>query len=93
MLESLELTSREPVLDGQPFGDGGAYETLRGRATFAVDPASPLNEPIVDLEYAERDADARVRCTLDGRLLRPVEPAAADRTSRHKVLNLCSSNP
>ena len=31
----LDMTIREPLLGGQPFGATGAYEVLRGTVTFA----------------------------------------------------------
>src|SRR5262249_2614612 len=92
MLLSLEITDREPVLDGQPFGDAGGYEQMRGRAAFAVDPASPLNTVIVDIEHAPRDASGRVRCVADWWLLRPLDPARANGTLLYNVVNRGNQN-
>ena len=66
----LELTSR-PFQDGRPFGEVGAYEELVGDAEFAIDPDHPLNQVIVDLPLAGRDAEGRVRCIADVRILQP----------------------
>jgi hypothetical protein len=55
----------------RPYGDG-SYEWVTGTATFAVDPAAPGNDRIVDLDAAAPDDDGRVRFEGDVRLLRPV---------------------
>src|SRR5436190_2169145 len=71
----LEVRSRVPYEAGEAFGDAGAYERLDGTLHFAVDPAHPLNEGIVDLDKAPRDAAGLVRFAADFCLLQPVEPA------------------
>ncbi|OBK53080.1 alpha/beta hydrolase domain-containing protein [Mycobacterium kubicae] len=48
------------------------YEWVEATVNFAVDPDSPANNRIVDLEHAPRDADGLVRYDADLRLLRPV---------------------
>jgi hypothetical protein len=68
----LNLTSR-PFQGGRSFGEVGDYEQLVGEAEFAVDPLHPLNQVIVDLPLAPRDAEGRVRFAADVRILRPVE--------------------
>ena len=62
----------QPLQDGRPFGDTGAYEELTGEAEFAVDPSHPLNGVIDDLPLASRDSDGKVHFTADVRILRPV---------------------
>jgi len=71
----LEVRSRAPFAGGHVFGDGGAYERLDGTLHFAVDPADPANEGIVDLGHAERGLDGRVRFSADLCLLQPVDEA------------------
>jgi len=92
MLEILTPLTRETILDGTPFGDAGAYEQLAGRAVFAVDPATPLNGPIVDLARAPRDADGLVRCVADWWLMRPVDGARSGGTLLYNVLNRGNKN-
>ena len=65
----LEVTRREPVLGGAPFGAGGPYEKIEGVLHFAVDPAARVHEPIADLGLAPAQR-ARARRVL-GRLLPP----------------------
>lgn len=92
MLESISVLDRHVILDGHTFGDGGAYESLSGRAVFALDPALPLNMAIVDLDRAPQDADGRVRCAADWWLMRPVEAARASGTLLYNVLNRGNKN-
>jgi hypothetical protein len=75
----LRIAERGPFADGQGFGAAGAYERIRGRAHFAVDPQAPAQAGIVDLDKAPRDADGLVRFTSDFLLLAPVDPARASR--------------
>ncbi len=67
----LEVTRREPVLGGAPFGAGGAYEKVEGVLHFAVDPAARVHGPIADLGLAPRNARGLVESSADFYLLRP----------------------
>jgi hypothetical protein len=73
----LEVTRREPVLDGAPFkgagGIGSGYEKLEGVLHLTADPAARANEPIVDLERAPRNARGLVEYSADFYLLRPLD--------------------
>lgn len=71
-VERIEITSREVFADGAEFGATGAYEKIRGRLFYAVDPADPANAAIVDLGLAPRGADGKVRFVGDFLLLKPV---------------------
>ena len=48
----LEITRREPVLNGAAFGTTGPYEKIVGVLHFEVDPGLPVHETIADLEHA-----------------------------------------
>src|SRR5579884_1897105 len=63
----LEVRSRAPF----PFG----YERVDGTVHYAVDPDSPANRAIVDLDKAARGADGRVSYEADFCLLQPADPA------------------
>ena len=78
-LTRLEIVRREPFADGQAFGAVGPYERSDAVAHYAVDPAHPANEGIVDLDRAERASDGRVRFSGDATFLVPVDPARANR--------------
>jgi hypothetical protein len=70
----VEVESRTPVLGGKSFGSHGAYELVRGTIVFAVDPAHPRNQAIVDLSRAPRDSLGRVRARANIVVLQPVDP-------------------
>ena len=77
----LEITRREPVLEGAIFkgvgkrvdGAGSAYEKLEGVLHFSADPAARANEPIADLGLAPRNARGLVEYSADFYLLRPLD--------------------
>ena len=69
----------EPFEGGRVFGDAGPYEQLRGMAHFALDPTHVLNRVITDIDLAPVGEDDRVQFSADFRLLRPQEPARANR--------------
>jgi len=70
----LRIERREVVLSGRPFGAAGPYEKLVGKVDFALDPALPQNEAIVDLSRAPRNAQGLVEFSADFYLLKPVDP-------------------
>jgi len=72
-IERIEITSRSVFADGMEFGDTGAYEKIKGRLFYAVDPENPANGAVVDLDLASRGADGRVRFQGDFILLKPVD--------------------
>ena len=71
----VEVDSQAVVLEGRSFGDYGSYEILWGRITFGVDPANPMNQRIVDLALAPRNADGLVEATANFAVLQPSDPA------------------
>lgn len=68
----LEVTRREPVLGGAPFGASGAYEKIEGVLRFAIDPNARVHEPIADLGLAPRNGRGLVESSADFYLLRPL---------------------
>jgi hypothetical protein len=71
------IALRRPLAGGQPFGEVGPYEELKGRLSFAIDPAHPANTRITDLALAPRNAGGRVEFAADVSILLPVERARA----------------
>ncbi len=69
----IEILSRTPVLDGQPFGAAGPYERISARVYFAVRPDDAHNKGIVDLDKAPRNAQGEVEFSADLFLLRPTQ--------------------
>ncbi|MBV8505711.1 MAG: hypothetical protein JOZ11_07890 [Alphaproteobacteria bacterium] len=75
----LSIAERFPFAERHEFGAVGAYEGLVGRAHFAVDPGSPAQQGITDLDKAPTDADGLVRFAGDFSILKPVDPARGNR--------------
>lgn len=69
----LDVTERVAFAGSHAFGESGAYEKLRGRAHFALDPATMVGSPVTDLVHAPRDEDGLVRFAADFFLLKPLE--------------------
>ena len=76
----IEITERNDVLGGQPFGKTGAYERIRGRAFFAVDPALPHNSRITDIRFAPRNPEGGVEFSADVIVIRPKDAKAGNGT-------------
>jgi hypothetical protein len=86
-VERIEILSREPFANGAAFGAAGAYEKLRGRAFFALDPEAAANAAIADLKLAPRRDDGQVVFTADFLMLRPTEAARGNGTLLYEVNN------
>jgi hypothetical protein len=83
----VETLSRKPFAKGAAFGTVGAYEKIRGRLHYAVDPKNPANARIVDLRLAPRDARGRVTFSGDFVLLKPVDLARGNHRLLYDVNN------
>ena len=69
----IEITSRQVFADGMKFGNVGAYEKIKGRLHYSVDPGNPANSRIVDLKYAPKNAKGMVEFAGEFILLKPVD--------------------
>src|SRR5215467_15288801 len=69
----IEIQRAEPAFDGRIFGATGAYERLIGKAYGEVDPQSPANAIIQDINLAPRNAKGMVEHATDIDILRPVD--------------------
>ncbi|HEY7514275.1 MAG TPA: alpha/beta hydrolase domain-containing protein, partial [Vicinamibacteria bacterium] len=83
----VEIASREPFAEGRAWGSAGAYEKVRGRLVYAVDPGNPANAAIVDLKLAPRDLRGRVGFAGDFVLLKPVDLAKGNHRLLYEVTN------
>ena len=81
------ITSRSVIAGGRSFGPTGPYESILGLVAFALDPVDPHNRRIVDLEYARRDADGRVRFSSDLSVFRPTDPSKGNGVLLFQVAN------
>jgi len=70
----VEITSRQDVLDGKPFGDAGPYERIVGRVHFSLAVANPHNQRIVDLGKAQNLKNGDVEFAADFIAIRPKDP-------------------
>lgn len=78
-LIEIDITERFAFAGGQSFGAVGAYERIKGRARFAIDPTAPAQAGIVDLDKAPRCAKGLVHFATDISILRPVDAAKGNR--------------
>jgi hypothetical protein len=69
----IQIISREVVANGMPFGSSGAYEKLRGRVLFEVDPEDPRNAVVFDLDKAPQNHEGMVEFSADMFILKPME--------------------
>jgi hypothetical protein len=83
----VDITSREPFAGGTGFGGVGAYEKIRGRLVYAVDPENAANARIVDLKLAPRDLRGRVGFSADFALLKPVDLSKGNHRLLYDVSN------
>jgi hypothetical protein len=86
-VERIEIVSRQPFAGGARFGAAGAYEKLRGRAWFALDPSAEANRPIPDLALAPRNDRGLVAFSADFLVLRPADPGRGNDTLLYEVNN------
>jgi hypothetical protein len=86
-LVRLEIAGRDPFAGGISFGDTGAYERLRGRAHYAIDPNEPGLPYICDLDLAPRNAERMVEFsgTLD--IIKPVDLSRGNRRVLYEFSN------
>ena len=72
-VERIEITIRQTVDQGKHYGLAGAYEIMRGKAYFALDPKADQNRVIADLDHVAREPDGLIRYSADFYILKPVE--------------------
>lgn len=83
----IQIEQRRPFANGAGFGNTGAYESISGRLFFAVDPESPANDRITDLDLAARNGNGQVEFWADFFLLQPVDPAKGNGRLLYDVHN------
>jgi hypothetical protein len=87
MLVSLDIERIEPLGDGTPFGEAGAYERVIGRAKGAVDPRDPANKGIALIDKAPLNERGKVEYAADIFILRPKDPARGNGRILYEVNN------
>ncbi len=86
-VERIEIVSRQAFAAGTEFDHAGAYEKLRGRAFFALDPDSAANGPIADLKLAPRNDRGLVEFSAEFLVLRPANVTRRNGTLLYEVNN------
>jgi hypothetical protein len=86
-VERIEIVERQYVAGGAAFGESGAYEKIRGRAWFALDPQALANAAIADLALAPRDMRGLVTFGAEFLMLRLADPARGNGTLLYEVNN------
>jgi Alpha/beta hydrolase domain len=86
-VERVEILERGPLAGGRVFGPVGAYERIKGRLHYAVDPENPANARIVDLALAPRDARGLVTFAGDFFLIRPKDLGRGNHRLLYEVDN------
>jgi hypothetical protein len=71
----LEVQSHRPWL-------GGRYEKLQGKAHFAIDPKSAVNQRVADISYVPLNAQGKIEFASDFVMVRPAD----EKQSRHAAL-------
>ena len=83
----IQIDAIEPFADGQAFSEAGSYLRIRGIARGEIDPASPQNRVIADLDKAPRNAHGMVEYAADFFILRPADLRTADSVLVYDVTN------
>ncbi|MGE0425568.1 MAG: alpha/beta hydrolase domain-containing protein [Reyranellaceae bacterium] len=87
MITAIEITAVEPLADGAPFGDAGAYERVVGIARGALDPAHPGNRGIALIDKAPLNASGLVEYATDFFILRPADAGRGNGRILYEVNN------
>src|SRR3954470_11763753 len=83
----LEITSREPMNNGQAVGSAGPFELIRGKAHGEIDPRDSHNTIIQDLDLAPRNARGKVEYVATFALAKPVDLSKTARVLLYQVVN------
>jgi hypothetical protein len=76
-----------PIFDGQSFGAVGQYERLRGTIKGVLDPKSPLNAGIADIQLAPVNAAGMIEYSANFMIFRPVDPFKGNRKVIYEINN------
>ncbi len=82
-----EVTAREDLLGGKPFGLAGPYEKISGRILYAIDPGHPANRRVADIDNAPTNQEGEVEFSADFFLLKPKQIRRGNRAVFFEVSN------
>jgi hypothetical protein len=86
-VERIEILEQGALAGGMAFGKTSAYERIKGRLQYAIDPVDPADARIVDLKRTPRDRRGRVTFAGDFLLLRPEDLARGNHRLLYEVDN------
>ena len=86
-ISEITIDTIEPLADGKVFGAAGSYIRIKGIAKGEINPLSPENHVIADLDKAPRNAVGMVEYETDFFILRPAEPDPASGVLVYDVTN------
>ncbi len=84
---TLNIEERSPFAEGADFGPVGAYERIKGRARFAIDPLLPANRHIVDLALAPANERGLVEYSTEFFIIKPVDMDRGNKRLLYDVNN------
>jgi hypothetical protein len=87
VLLSLDIERIEPLADGAPFGEAGAYERVIAKAKGELDPNDSANKGIALIDKAPLNANGKVEYATDIFILRPKDPARGNGRILYEVNN------
>ncbi len=82
-----EVTSRQDILNGRPFGLAGGFENIAGKVHFTIHPANSANRIITDVDLAPRNDRGEVEFASDFFLIKPKEINRGNGTLFYEVSN------
>ena len=86
-VDRIEIHERSLIADGAAYGRVGSYIRISGRLHYSVDPESPYNSAIADLNLAPTDDRGRITFAGDFVLLTPLDPARRNNRLLYDVTN------
>ncbi|MDF1859151.1 MAG: alpha/beta hydrolase domain-containing protein [Verrucomicrobiales bacterium] len=86
-LTRFEIFERNDFAGGEAFGETGAYQRIRGRVYYELDPDLTANRNVVDLKLAPRNERGRVELSADLFILAPKDLAKGNRAMLYGVNN------
>src|SRR5204862_7277627 len=86
-ITGITISAVEPFAEGRSFGEVGGYVRVRGVAQGVLDPRTPENAGIVDLDKATRNSTGHVEYATDFFVLRPAEPRRGSGVLVYDVTN------
>jgi hypothetical protein len=72
-ITSVTILSSGPAFGGCSIGSVGTFSFVRGWAVDTIDPANPLNTPIVDIQNAQKDANGMVEVMFNFDIIYPTD--------------------